>query len=173
METGSAPFSSRADALQRRYVNIPLHSRIRNPFALLIQSSTLVPINNEQVSLGGWTDPTPAQVLTSMGCDKIVLINRPDGIGQFSVDIPVLLGASDEELRRLYELSDPRSSFTTALATADATICANWDEPDSSDVEALAQTGYDGPLLSSDDCILSLGVGASNDQVVGCTPGAV
>jgi len=122
------------------------------------------------VSFGGWCDPVPAQVLTSIGCDKIVLINRPDGIGSFSVDIPVLLGATQEIVDDLYKLEDPESSFAKALTTADATICADWDTPDA-EPALLAETGYVGPFLSNDACVLSLNVGADNDKkIIGCTP---
>jgi len=108
-----------------------------------------------------------------MGCTKIVLINRINGIGNFTPDVTTLLGASETQINDLYDLSDPTSSFATAVAVQDATICIDYDKPPLSDLDAITQTGYDGPFLSSDDCILSLDVGAVNKKVAGCTPGTL
>lgn len=141
---------------------------IRSPAEPSLSRGVL--INDKWLSLGGWTDPVPAQVLTAMGCDKIVLINRPKGTGTFPVEIATLLGISEKELKDLYELSDPKSSFTTALSTADATICADWDAPESN-ADALAEAGYNGPFMSTDPCIMSLNVGTTDEEkIVGCTP---
>ena len=134
-----------------------------------------VEINNSNsgnlISVGGWVDPVPAQVLRSMGCDRVVLVNRPDGTGTFPLELAGELGISQEMIDDLYDLTDPSSSWTTALFAADATICADWDVPEGSDVEALAQTGYNGVFLSDNPCILSQDVGATDEiRIGGCTP---
>ena len=126
--------------------------------------------DRELISIGGWTDPVPGQILSAMGCDQIVLINRPGGTGNFPLGITRELGISQERIDALYELTDPESSWSVALSLADATICADWDSPDTFDRAALAQTGYDAPFLSDDTCILSLDVGATDQvRIPGCT----
>lgn len=128
-------------------------------------------IEAASVTLGGWVDMTPSQVLTAMGCDRIILVNRPDGIGSFVVDVASLLGINQEGLDDLFDLEDPESAWMTSLSAADASICADWDAPNGTDVEALADAGYEGPLLSDDPCILALRVGATNEErIVGCSP---
>lgn len=130
-----------------------------------------VPIlNDSMVSIGGWSDPVPAQVLTSMGCDRIVLINRPGGQGQFGLDVATLLGASSDDLNELYLLDDAGSGFSTALREADATYCADWERQPQFNVTGIIDEGYIAPLLSEDTCILSLDVGAVDDDIRGCTP---
>jgi hypothetical protein len=130
-----------------------------------------VPIGDKMVSVGGWPDPTPAQVLTAMGCDRVVLLNKPDGASGFIKDIPGALGASPEMVNDLYSLEDKESSFVTALREADASYCADWDDPSISlsDFDAIADTGNAAPLLSDDPCILSLAGEATDVDIVGCT----
>ena len=118
------------------------------------------------LSLGGWSDPVPAQVLKGL---RVVLINRPGGIGQFTIDIAALLGASDEQIDALFDLESETSSFDVGLQSVNATFCSDWDSPPIN-LPLLAQAGYDAALLSDDDCILSLGVNASTDEIMGCTP---
>jgi len=143
---------------------------VRSPAEPTLSRGVL--IDNTQVSLGGWTDQVPAQVLTAMGCSRIVLINRPGGVGDFPKDVATLLGASQKDLDSLYELGDKESSWTAALSASDASICADWDAPPNQfDVDALVLAGYEGRFLSDSKCILSLDVGATGDQrIKGCTP---
>lgn len=131
-----------------------------------------VPIlDNTLVSVAGWADPTPTQVLAAMGCDRVVLINRPGGQGRFVLDIAALLGASEQDLVDLYSLDNDKSGFITSIREANASYCADWDSQPSLDVPAIANEGYIAPLLSEDKCILSLNVGAVDDEnILGCTP---
>ena len=129
-----------------------------------------VPIfGEEMVSVAGWPDPTPSQVLTSMGCDRVVLINRPRGQGRFAVDIATLLGASHETLDALNSLDNKNSAFITAIHEADATYCVDWESQPQLAVAGIANEGYEAPLLSDDACILSLDVGATHEDIPGCT----
>jgi hypothetical protein len=130
-----------------------------------------VPINDEMVSVAGWFDPTPAQVLTAMGCDHVVLLNAPDRASGFIKDIPLALGASPEMVNNLYSLEDKESSFVTALRETDASYCTDWNDPSISlfDVNAIADTGNVSPLLSNDPCILSLVVEVTDVDIIGCT----
>jgi hypothetical protein len=132
--------------------------------------SRAVALPDGRVSAGGWTDPVPAQVLRAIGCRRIVLVNRKDGIGGFTTGVAGLLGASDEELDALYDLGDPDSGFTSALIEADGVWCTDWDAPDQFDIRALSAEGYDAPLETSDQRLLSYENASTNLGIVGCTP---
>lgn len=81
-----------------------------------------------------------------------------------------MLGASDEDLDDLYDLSDPGSGFTSALIEADGVWCTDWDAPDQFDIRALSAEGYDAPLETDDPRLLSYENAATNIGTVGCTP---
>ena len=129
-------------------------------------------IVDEGVSVGGFNAQVPAQILTALGCDKIVLINLPGGIGNFTVGLNSLLGASDATIARLFDLDDPTSSFATSLELQDGTVCADWDTPNTIDFLGLAETGFVGPFYSADPCLLSLSDDVVNGFTRGCTPEA-
>ena len=131
--------------------------------------SNAVPSGTELLSLGGWSDPIPTQVLRGLGCERVVLINRPGGIGDFTTDIAALLGASDQQLDDLYSVELEENSVDVGLQQADATFCTDWDSPPI-DFELLADASYDAPLLSHNGCILSLGLNATAQDITGCTP---
>ena len=129
-----------------------------------------IPVDDTQVSVAGWVDPTPVQVLTAMRCDRVVLINRLGSVGNsLPFTVAKILGASPKELDDLYSLENEASSFVAALRLVDATYCVDWDTLSSLDVDALAKAGYTAHLLSDDPCTLSLDVGAKDKDVSGCT----
>ena len=128
-----------------------------------------IPIDDTKITVAGWVDPVPTQVLTAMRCDRVVLINRPGGLSNFLYGVPTLLGASPKMLDDLYSLENEDSSFVTALGVADAAYCVDWETLSPFDIDALAEAGYTAPLLSDDPCILSLDVEASDEDVSGCT----
>jgi hypothetical protein len=104
-----------------------------------------------------------------MGCQRIVLVNRPNGVGTFPVGIASLLGMTDEIKEDLYSLVAEDSAWTTALKGSHASICADWETPEG--VAGLFAAGYDAPLLSDDPCIQSLNVGGDSEtKITGCSP---
>ncbi len=132
--------------------------------------SRAVRLPDGRVSAGGWTDPVPAQVLRAIGCRRIVLVNRRDGIGGFTTGVASLLGASEDDLGALYDLGDRESGFTSALLEADGVWCTDWDAPDTFDIRGLSAEGYDAPLQTDDRRLLSYENAASDLGIVGCTP---
>ena len=133
--------------------------------------SRAVELPDGRVSSGGWTDPVPSQVLRSLGCRRIVLVNRKDGIGAFTTDVATLLGASQSDLDALYDLGDPGSGFTSALRTADGVWCTDWDAPDTFDIRALAAEGWAPPLETSVPRFLDYENAAPDIGIAGCSPG--
>ena len=124
-----------------------------------------------RVSSGGWTDPVPSQVLHALGCRRVVLVNRQDGIGGFTTDVASELGASPADLADLYNLSDRRSGFTTALRAADGVWCTDWDAPDAFDIRALSAQGWSPPLETKVRRFLRYPKASRNISIPGCTPG--
>ena len=124
-----------------------------------------------RVSAGGWTDPVPSQVLRSLGCRRVILVNRQDGIGNFTTDVASQLGATQDDLDGLFDLTDPRSGFTSALRTADGVWCTNWDAPGSFDIRALSAEGWDAPLETRRRRFLRYENASRDLGVPGCSPG--
>ncbi|MEM7082031.1 MAG: hypothetical protein AAF465_04815 [Pseudomonadota bacterium] len=133
--------------------------------------SRAVELPDGRVSAGGWSDPVPTQVLVAGGCERVVLINRQDGIGGFTTGVATQLGATQSDLDDLYDLSDPQSGFTTALSEANGVWCTNWDAPDSFDIAALAAEGWDAPLETDDPALLDYLNAGTGLGIPGCTPG--
>lgn len=127
-------------------------------------------MNDTMVAVAGWPDLTPAQVMTSMGCDNAILITRQGEQSQFGLFVAALLGASPQELDDLYLVDNNSSGAVTALRAADATYCINWTKHSYLDIAGVASEGYLGPLLTTDECILAMGIGALDQDVRGCTP---
>ncbi|MEL7368577.1 MAG: hypothetical protein AAFN74_06685 [Myxococcota bacterium] len=127
-----------------------------------------------RVSAGGWTDPVPSQVLRAIGCRRVILVNRRDGIGSFTTGVAGLLGASEDDLDALYDLADPQSGFTSALRAAAGVWCTDWDAPDTLDIRGLSAQGFSPPLETADRRLLRRYSGAgTNLGIGGCTPGVV
>lgn len=124
-----------------------------------------------RVSAGGWTDPVPSQVLRALGCRRIILVNRRDGIGNFTTDVATQLGATSSDLDALFDLTDPGSGFTTALSNADGVWCTDWDAPGGFDIRGLSAEGWDAPLETSVRRFLRYDNASPDLAIAGCSPG--
>jgi hypothetical protein len=70
------------------------------------------------VTLGGFSHQMPVLVLEALGCDKIIMVNRPEGddeTNSFRYVLNRMLGASDEELALKYDVENPESTVAQAL----------------------------------------------------------
>ena len=150
----------------------------RAPWREILQFSPAEPglaraleLPDGRVSAGGWTDPVPTQVLRAIGCRRVVLVNRRDGIGNFTTGVASLLGASQEELDDLFDLADPRSGFSTALRRANGVWCTDWDAPDQFDITGLSAEGWSPPLETRDPRLLRYENAGTDLGIPGCTPG--
>ncbi len=141
--------------------------------------SAAVPLSSGVLSVGGWADPLRVQVLDAFGARHVVTINRRGGeqAGGFTPEVSRQLGATEADLTELYSLQDPNSSFVTALRSADAVWCTDWDTPDGFDPAALFADGFNAPMLTADRYFLrgrKPYPGASPDiSIAGCTPGVL
>lgn len=124
-----------------------------------------------RVSAGGWSDPVPTQVLQALACERVILVNRRDGIGGFTTGVAAQLGASEDDLAEQYDLADADSGFSLSLSGADGVWCTNWDAPDTFDIPGLFAQGWDAPLETADPKLLSFPNSGTGLGIAGCTPG--
>jgi hypothetical protein len=124
------------------------------------------------VTVGGFSYQTPVQVLAALGCDKIIMITRPESSDptiSYRYSMNRLLGASVEELSLKYDLDNPNSTVSQGLRRQNGAVCGKWDDPDALDLLTIAQAGFDAPFYSSDACLLSLSADVVTGQERGCT----
>mmetsp|Transcript_29784 Transcript_29784/g.43911 ORF Transcript_29784/g.43911 Transcript_29784/m.43911 type:complete len:648 (-) Transcript_29784:99-2042(-) len=133
--------------------------------------SSAVPIGKKEVSVGGWVDFGPAQVLAGMGCDRSILITRQDGTGSYSQGLMALMGATPAEVDLQYDFTVAESAWSISADLATGTVCTDWDGPSGTDFAAIAGDGLTAPFLHTDACFEALdGPAGSTDQIEGCTP---
>lgn len=109
--------------------------------------------NGPYISIGGWGDLVPSQILSSVGCETILLVTRPFGAGPFQVSIEEVLNASGEDLEQLNSLDLGTSAWNAALDLADGTMCGEYDDPESGDNQGIANVGWTGPFVTEDPCL--------------------
>jgi|GEM_PF-1128545 len=122
-----------------------------------------IPGMNGVVSAGGWSDLHPTIFLKSLGCENVVYVTRVNGETVFGQGVVKRIFGLKEpswsqidpkggELTRqrnnngnindttskwskLYNIANPKSSFSQSVAAADAVWCTDWDTLD-------IKTGY-------------------------------
>lgn len=117
------------------------------------------------VTTGGWADLVPTQVLSALGCRRIMLIARPGAAGPFQTSIEETLNASEDDLKQLNDLDLETSGWSVALSLSDATMCGDYDVPEIGDIRAIANVGWEGPLVTSDQCFINLFDSSEIEQV--------
>ncbi|KIH76882.1 hypothetical protein GFER_07230 [Geoalkalibacter ferrihydriticus DSM 17813] len=109
-----------------------------------------LPIDDFNVSAGGWSDLSPVLVLKDIGCDKVVFVTRAGDESVFATGVAEMLGMTQAERADLYDLTDPESSASQSLREADAILCTNWNEVGPTSFEALINDAYNAPLQTTD-----------------------
>ncbi len=80
------------------------------------------------LSFGGWSDLHPTVVLKALGCQHITYLTRSGEDSQFAQQIAErLMGDLEQFEDKMFNLSNPKSSFAASLAAADAVLCSNWN----------------------------------------------
>lgn len=108
-------------------------------------------ITDETVSAGGWSDLHPVLVLKDIGCDKVVYVTRTDPESNFALGVAGLLGMDADAQEALYDLDNPESSFARSIDAADAVWCTNWNDIESTDVEAVVTDAYNARMITDDE----------------------
>ncbi len=111
----------------------------------LASAQTFVNGTTDMISLGGWGNLFPSQILKEgAACEDVFYITRI-GDTAFDSDVTRILGITDEEAKSLYDMRDPNSSVRQSIAASDHVICTDWDSlPLKGDeaVEGLIREGY-------------------------------
>ncbi|MCX6125637.1 MAG: hypothetical protein NTV34_12965, partial [Proteobacteria bacterium] len=110
--------------------------------------SRFVPISANRLSVGGWSDLHPVQVLRAAGCRKIFYVTRAGEESTFTVSsgpidgtrppqgLAELLGINVTDRKEIFDVNNIDSGFGTALEEANAVWCTKWS--DYGDLETLA-----------------------------------
>jgi hypothetical protein len=127
------------------------------------------------LSFGGWSDLHPIPALKAMGCGKVVYLTRMGGDTLFGQGVAKRLfrlddirwedldGSNPAAVKRnhngvrenqngrwsqMYNLANPRSSYSFSLSMADAVICTNWNDFDlKKEFRRLIQDSYSAPIF--------------------------
>ncbi len=113
------------------------------------------------LSLGGWADLHPVQVLKAAGCGKVIYVTRRGPETTFiSAGIPYqgrqksglaeLLGMNESTYNEVYNLASPDSGFSRAVAQADGVWCTDWNRFSAFEQDEIATSGWSAPLLTRD-----------------------
>lgn len=116
-----------------------------------------VKLNENTVSLGGWSDLHPVKVLKDIGCEKVIYITRNSPESQFAVGTARQLGATDKHIADLYSLDNKGSSFSKALVMADGVWCTDWNNPQfgAQNRDALDKDSFSAPLVTDNKAWLT------------------
>ena len=92
-----------------------------------------VEIDDRFVSIGGWPDNQPTQLLRSLGCDKniqIITATVESELEFYRENAVGLLGATEEQYEKLFAFGSQNStsSFVTSLNEQDGVFCVNWGD---------------------------------------------
>jgi len=108
-------------------------------------------INEELASAGGWSDLSPTQVLDMLGCERVIYVTRRGEETPFASGIASLLGVSNEEIRDLYSLDNPESSFSVSLRRASGVWCTDWNRFKDTEFLPMALESYRADFLTADE----------------------
>jgi len=131
-------------------------------------------IDDNRISAGGWSDLFPVQALRNAGCDTVVFVTGRGGEHPFQNGVARELGMTEANQAALYDVAQPSSALTEALAEADAVWCTDWDGPGVSQVDAIIKDAYSAPLevRSADDPRFAGYANAvASANAPGCSPG--
>jgi hypothetical protein len=122
--------------------------------------------NPGSLSLGGWADLHPVQVLKAAGCSKVIYLTRRTGETSFiTVGPPFpnrkpsglaeLLGMKPSHYDAIYSLALPTSAYSKALVQADGVWCTHWNDFQASEQTKISHDSFSGPLTTKDQELLT------------------
>lgn len=132
------------------------------------------------ISIGGWADLHPVQVLKAAGCGKVVYLTRrtPETIfitkglpleGRKRSGLAELLGMTEADYRGIYSLDDDNSAYSRALRQADGVWCTDWNKFGAGEQDGIASDTWGSPLISKDAELLKLPMAtATSPKIIGC-----
>lgn len=132
------------------------------------------------LSLGGWADLHPVQVLKAAGCGKVIYVTRrgPETtfisagvpyLGRQKSGLAELLGMTESTYNELYNLASTESGFSRAVAQADGVWCTDWNRFSAFEQEGIAASGWSAPFLTRDPSFSHWSeVDGSGSKIAGC-----
>lgn len=137
----------------------------------VLSKGVILDEDKKWVSIGGWNDELPTQVLKASGCDNVIMLNGAGGEFAFPGEMLIGLRASEDDSNALIgfdETSTPEnSSYANALAVQDASVCTQWKILAMTDVLGAIEMGYEGEFMSDDRCLQDVGAIEPRDGGVG------
>ena len=118
--------------------------------------SRIMPRSEVLGTIGGWADLHPVQILRAAGCERILYISRIGAETQFITKqrslagvpaserhgVAELLNMTAAQQRDLYLMTNPGNSFNTALRSADAVWCTDWDTARAAQLQYMFDHSY-------------------------------
>ena len=132
------------------------------------------------VSLGGWADLHPVQVLKAAGCQEVIyLTRRTDETVFISKGLPFegrkpsglaeLLGMNKTGFENIYSLDNHESSFSSALKAADGVWCTDWNKFSAYEQVGIALDAWNSPMLTKNQHLENISNAAwPTDKIRGC-----
>lgn len=135
--------------------------------------SKALTLPDARISVGGWNDLHPVQVLKNLGCDKVIYLTRQGEESRFARGISNQLGSQPEDEAALFDLNQSESGFSRALEEADGVWCTNWNLPARLDFAAFYDDAYNAPFQTTDPELQSIPYfnTQANVGLAGCTVG--
>jgi hypothetical protein len=132
------------------------------------------------VSLGGWADLHPVQVLKAAGCQEVIYLTRrtdetvfiskgPPFEGRKPSGLAELLGMNKTGFEKIYSLDNPESSFSSALKAADGVWCTDWNKFSAFEQSGIALDAWNSPMLTKNQHLENISNAAwPTDKIRGC-----
>ena len=175
------------DAKMKKFLNLGSQARWRD--ALMTSPaepglSNGVVMTGDKLSLGGWSDLHPVQILKAAGCEKVVYITREGAESKFLTQPEPLiperpragvaeqLNMTEEDRSGIFDLANPKSSFSRAIGLADAVWCTDWNRFTDTQLREIFDEAYTARMVSKDPYFVA-GEGAypkrGDGRILGCS----
>jgi len=114
------------------------------------------------LSLGGWADLHPTDVLREAGCDETIYITRrtdetpfitkgPPFSDRKPFGVAELLGLNESDYNKIYNLDAPDSAFSYALRQATRVWCTDWNQFSALQQRDIAMDAWNAPIITIRD----------------------
>ncbi|MFK7871960.1 MAG: hypothetical protein AB8C84_02145 [Oligoflexales bacterium] len=128
-----------------------------------------MPLGRRGLTIGGWAEMEPVQVLRNAGCEKVLFLTREGAESPGAIAIAGVLGMTDTEKKDWFSLNQ-NSVMTKALELSDAVWCANWEKEYEYPKELYEDAWsspifFNGLLQPKDSRLIS-----SEKPICGCVP---
>jgi hypothetical protein len=176
--------AARTDAKARKFLQLGSGTTWRKAISASPAEpglSKAVYLSPTRISVGGWPDLHPVQILKSSGCKNVFYITRRGQESDFIISptpltanrprkgIAELLGANEDERSELFDVTNPKGAFNDALKSAKGVLCTDWNKFKDAETRQMMDDAYKSQVVSPFE-----GLTASGDTsalpIVGCNP---